>query len=175
MSDPFIGQVMLFAGTFAPQGWAFCDGQLLSIASNTALFSIIGTIYGGDGESTFALPDLRGRVPVHEGNGPGLQPVNLGQKGGSNTNTLITANLPSHNHTVYPACNNAEATLDSPVNAYMATGENENMYSPVAGVNQFMSPITTTNTGNNSPVNNMQPFLGMNYIIALFGIFPSPS
>ena len=174
--EPFIGQIIMFGGNFAPRGWALCDGQLLPISSHSALFSILGTTYGGDGRTTFGLPEMRGRVPVHEGNGPGLQPVNLGEKGGSNTNTLITQNLPSHNHTVYPACNNAEATLDSPVNAYMATGENENMYSPVAGVRiSSCRPITTTNTGNNSPVNNMQPFIGVNFIIALIGTFPSRS
>ena len=126
--EPFIGQIMMFSGNFAPRGWAFCDGQLLAIAQNSALFSIVGTTYGGDGRTTFGLPDLRGRTPVHQGNGPGLPPVSLGQKGGAASTTLIVQNLPAHTHAATVTENlsvgvsTVTASLDDPAGAILGSG-----------------------------------------------------
>jgi microcystin-dependent protein len=170
----------MFGGNFAPRGWAFCDGQLLSISSNTALFSLLGTIYGGDGRTTFALPDLRGRVPMHPGNGPGLTPRQLGQKGGTETNTLTVAQMPSHNH---PAAGTAQAQSDggtssSPAGNTWAEAQTagEMPYSS-AGANAAMAAnnvqVTVGNSGGSQPVNNMQPFATVNFIIALYGVYPS--
>ena len=123
MADPFIGEIIMFAGNFAPRGWALCDGQLLSIAQNSALFSILGTTYGGDGRTTFGLPDLRGRVAVHEGTGPGLPNIRLGQKGGAVNHTLTQGQLPPHTHTV--ACSGGAADSDTPVGNFPAVDEGE--------------------------------------------------
>lgn len=169
---PYIGEVRIFAGNFAPRGWAFCDGQILSIAQNTALFSILGTTYGGDGRTTFALPDLRGRAAVHPGRGPGLTEVRLGEVKGTETNTLLTNQIPGHNHPVYGVANSG--TEASPAGSYPAntmrldpeyaqTGTPVQMNPQMVGFNQF----------NNQPVENRQPSLGIRYIIALQGIFPS--
>jgi microcystin-dependent protein len=175
MSEPFIGQIIMFGGNFAPRGWALCDGQLLPIAQYSALFSILGTTYGGDGRTTFALPDLRGRVPVHEGNGAGLDPISLGEKGGANTHTLTANQMPSHHHQFAIPCNNAEGNQDGPVNHYPASNENEALYNNAAGTNQTMAPMQTVNTGGSQPFNLMQPFLAVNFIIALVGTYPSRS
>lgn len=171
--EPFIGQIIMFAGNFAPRGWAFCEGQLLAISQNTALFSILGTLYGGDGRTTFALPDLRGRVPLHPGNGPGLTPRSLGQRSGTETNTLNTAQIPPHNHSAsIPA--KEEANAEVPNNNVIAgAGFDGFGATPDSGVT--MSPFNTSNTGGGLPVNNMQPFLSVNFIIALTGIYPSRS
>ncbi len=159
----------MFGGNFAPRGWALCDGQLLSIAQNTALFSLLGTIYGGDGRTTFALPDLRGRVAMHPGNGPGLTPKNIGQKGGTETNTLITGNLPAHNHTFnLPA--KEEGNADAPDAAFIA-GDGTSSFGTTSDVT--MAAATTNNTGSNQAVNNIQPFTCVNFIIALQGVYPS--
>ena len=161
----------MFGGNFAPRGWALCDGQLLSISQNDALFSIIGTIYGGDGRTTFGLPDLRGRVPMHSGNGPGLTPRPLGQKSGTEQNTLNVNQIPSHNHTAsLPA--KEEANTETP-NGHVIAGAGFNGFgsAPDAGIN--MAPFTTTNTGSSQPINNMQPYQCVNFIIALQGIYPS--
>ncbi|SFW77299.1 Microcystin-dependent protein [Sinomicrobium oceani] len=169
--DEFIGVIKLFAGNFPPKDWAFCNGQLLSIASNSALFSILGTTYGGDGITTFALPDLRGRVPVHNGDsqGPGLQYVDLGEAGGTNTNTLLTSNIPPHNHAI--RANNQAGNSADPSNNYPAnTGAVDKEYSDTA--NTTMNIQMTGLTGGGIPVNNMQPYLGLNYIICLYGIYP---
>ena len=163
--EPFIGQIMLFAGNFAPRYWAFCEGQLLPIAQNAALFSILGTTYGGDGITTFALPDLRGRAPIHPGTGPGLTYRTLGERGGVESTYLSIANLPSHNHGV-PAA--AEGNTDDPSGNYIA-GAGINSFSTV----QNDSSQATANTGGGQPVNIMSPYLAMNYCIALQGIFPS--
>lgn len=167
MSEPFIGQITLFAGNFAPRSWAFCDGQLLPISQNQALFSILGTTYGGDGRTTFALPDLRGRVPIHAGQGPGLSPMQLGQRAGSETNTLSVQQLPSHSH---PLNSKEEGNSDSPVGTFIA-GDGSNSFGSSA--DKQMSSTAVGAVGGNQPVNNMQPYLAVNYIIALFGIFPS--
>ena len=171
MSEPFIGQIIMFGGNFAPRNWALCDGQLLSIEQNTALFSILGTIYGGDGRTTFALPDLRGRVAMHAGNGPGLTPWSLGQKGGGESNTLTTVQMPSHNHTVMADANAVNTLYKDPDNATWARASADT-YSGDAP-NIAMNSANLTHTGGGQAVNNMQPFQCVNYIIALMGIYPS--
>ncbi|MFK8059181.1 MAG: phage tail protein [Polaribacter sp.] len=199
--EPFIAQIMMFGGNFAPRGWAFCDGQLLPISQNQALFSLIGTIYGGDGRTTFALPDLRGRAPIHPGSGPGLTPRKVGQRIGTEYNVLNITQLPSHNHAaavsninvgVELKASSAAATTQTPVNGASLAAGNEvtgRTTSPVQIYNEATPDITLNgvtstavggtvtvgNTGGNQAVNNMQPSLGLNYIIALQGIFPSRS
>lgn len=165
--DPFLGEVILFGGNYAPRGWAFCDGQLLPISQNSALFSILGTTYGGDGYTTFALPDLRGRAPIHAGSGPGLSDRRLGLRSGAETTTLNTLNLPSHNHTISAA---EEGNTDVPNNNYIA-GAGLNSYSTETDT----ASRSTGNQGGSQAFNNMPPYLVMNYIIALQGVFPSRS
>jgi microcystin-dependent protein len=183
-SEPFIGQIMMVGFNFAPRGFATCDGQLLSIAQNTALFSLLGTTFGGDGRTTFGLPDLRGRVAVHVGTGPGLQLVTWGQVGGSNTNTLTVANLPAHNHaasaTVTVKGTNARGNSELPEGNTWASRSRDNDYSNVApdvvmNAASVEVAVTTGNTGGNAAVNNMQPYLGIYHVIALQGIYPSRS
>lgn len=170
--DPFIGQVIMFAGNFAPRGWAFCDGQLLPIAQYSALFSILGTTYGGDGVTTFGLPDLRGRFPLHPGSGPGLPPYSWGQKAGQAETQLTASNLPPHSHDTLVT--NAPGDHASPGGRIPATsaGGAENYAAPSS------SPVpggATAPAGNGTPVSNMPPYLGIHFIIALEGIFPSRS
>ncbi len=171
MSDPFIAEVRIFAGNFAPRNWAFCNGQLLQISQNTALFSILGTTYGGDGRTTTALPDLQGRAVMHPGNGPGLTSRSLGQTGGNETITLTEQQMPAHSHAVQATGVTANST--SPENAIFAQSfESESFYdSPSSLVD---GPLTA-NTGGAEAHNNMQPYLALNYIIALQGIYPSRS
>lgn len=169
--DDFLGIIKIFAGNFAPRGWAFCDGQLLSISQNSALFSLLGTTYGGDGMTTFALPDLRGRAPVHAGNGPGLTDRRIGQRFGSETVTLTEANLPGHSHTT--SVNAAsEGDTDNPTGSVVA-GNGVNSFGTASDTT--LSSETTGNTGGGQAINNLQPVLVINYIIALQGIFPSRS
>ncbi|MDH5676276.1 MAG: tail fiber protein [Myxococcales bacterium] len=167
--EPFIGQIMLFAGNFAPRGWALCDGQLLPIAQNSALFSILGTTYGGDGKTTFALPDLRGRIPMHAGQGPGLSPRRLGERAGAETTTLTTNNLPAHNHALLASSSAPDD--DSAAGNALAQSE---IYVGGAATNS-MGQSSIGPTGEGQPVQNVQPFLCVNAIIALEGIFPSRS
>jgi len=170
-----IGEIRLFAGNFNPRTWAFCNGQLISIASNTALFSILGTTYGGNGTTTFALPDLRGRVAVGTGTGPGLPNVQLGELAGEVNHTLTTGELPSHTHTAtMPA---ATASTTGTPSSSLATGPAtqgaaawKNFGTPVPN---SAAPPVIASAGSSQPHNNMQPYLGMNYIICMFGIFPS--
>lgn len=173
MSEPYLGEIRLFPFNFAPRGYAFCAGQIMSISQNTALFSIIGTTYGGNGQSTFALPDLRGNLPVGQHQGPGLSNYDLGQMGGSTTVNLLTGNLPAHNH---PAIGtNNPANEPSPVgHAWAADGAGITMqFTPISGSPlQSMSPALG-NAGGGQPHNNLQPFLALNYCIALQGAFPS--
>ncbi len=169
--EGFIGQIILFAGNFAPRTWAFCEGQLLLIAQNSALFSILGTTYGGDGENTFALPDLRGRAAIAPGNGPGLTSYRLGEKTGSETINLTTANVPSHAHTTSVKAA-SEGDTDNPSGSVVA-GNGANSFSSVADTN--LSSEDSGNTGGNQPVNNVQPVLAVHYIICLQGAFPSRS
>ena len=177
--EPFIGQIVMFGGNFAPRSWAFCNGQLLSIAQNTALFSILGTIYGGDGRTTFALPDLRGRVAMHYGSsqGPGLSNYRLGQRGGTESTTLTLNNMPSHNHNVGLRGETALADSKNPNNRLLAVvnGDSSVYGSSVPDTERVMHPdsISQENVGGNVPFDNRMPFQTVNYIIALFGIFPS--
>ena|SRR5438128_8975221 len=168
MASPFIGQITLFAGNFAPRGWAFCNGQLLSIAQNTALFSILGTTYGGNGQTTFALPDLRGRVPVHAGQGPGLSNYDLGQQGGAESVTLTTAQMPAHTH---PAnANDSAATTNRPGGGVPARGGS---YADAPDGSTTLDPAAVGSAGGDQPHTNVQPYTTLNYIIAIEGIFPS--
>jgi microcystin-dependent protein len=169
--EGFIGEVKLFAGNYAPRNWAFCDGQLLPISQNQALFSIVGTLYGGDGRTTFALPDLRGRVPVGVGAGPGLSTVNQGQKQGAETITLTTSQLPSHEHKLE---NVAEVDIkSSPVNNNHSKTEAQKVLTPVTTAGA--TTVTTTNSGGSQPISIKPPSLGLRYIICIIGIFPSRS
>ncbi|MCO6457619.1 MAG: phage tail protein [Pirellulaceae bacterium] len=170
MSDPYVGEIRLFAGNYAPRGWAFCDGQLLAIASNDALFSLLGTTYGGDGRTTFALPDLRGRVPLHQGAGPGRSPRTLGAKGGQESVALNAAQMPAHSH---PLLGTADADNTSPQDRTLAEA-GEDIYAR-GDANTPLSPQAILNTGGSQPHANMQPFLGIYYIIALEGVYPSRS
>jgi microcystin-dependent protein len=178
MSEPFLGQIMLVGFNFAPQGWAFCDGSLLSISQNTALFSLLGTTYGGNGTTTFALPDLRGRAALGFGNGPGLSPYVLGQSTGSETVTLTAGQMPAHNHLV--AANAANGNVLSPSGADLAQSEGRggpsNTYStPPMTAPVTLDPATVQPSGGSGPHPNIQPVLALNYIIALQGIYPSRS
>lgn len=162
----------MFGGNFAPVGWAKCDGQLLNIASNTALFSILGTTYGGNGSSTFGLPDLRGRVPMHAGAGPSLTNRTLGEKSGQETVTLTTAQLPAHSHGL--RCNKAAGNSDTPVNSFPAPDEaGTEMFHSAS--DQNMNAGAIQNTGSGQAHTNLPPFQAVNFIIALQGIFPSQS
>ena len=169
MSNPFIGEIRLFGGNFAPQGWAFCNGQLQAISDNNALFSLLGTTYGGDGQSTFALPDLRGRVPIHQGQGAGLSSRILGTTGGSESVTLTLAQMPVHSHQL-----NASATAAS-----AAAGPGGVLATPATQIYGAGTPTTpmdaaeVTPVGGNQPHQNMAPYQAVNFIISLFGIFPS--
>ncbi|MEM9022910.1 MAG: tail fiber protein [Bacteroidota bacterium] len=183
--EPLIAQIMLFGGNFAPRGWAFCDGQLLSINSHSALFSLLGTTYGGDGRTTFGLPDLRGRIPVGPRHGPGLSNYVLGERGGQETHTLTLAELASHNHLVTGGSatmhTSAAAASPSPDGNYLAPDAAAPPYGTTRGTGVMASDaisvdsITIGNNGGSRPHNNLQPFLALNYIIALVGIFPSRS
>ena len=167
--EPFIGQIQAFGFNFAPRGWAKCDGQLLSIAQNTALFSLLGTMYGGNGTTTFALPDLRGRSGLHHGSGPGLSNISIGQVGGSESHTLIASEMPSHNHS-FTIGAKEEGTTDNPNGAYIA-GNGTNSFGNA--VDAQMASNTTFPAGGSLPFNIRNPYLGINYCIALVGIFPS--
>jgi microcystin-dependent protein len=170
MSEPFIGEIRMFGGNFAPRGWAFCNGQMLSIAQNTALFSLLGTMYGGDGRTTFALPDMRGRAPIHQGQGPGLSQRPIGAKGGTEKVLLSVANLPSHTHLA--RANSAGATQPSPAGNVPATTPGPS-YQPAPDGGTQMNPNFIAPSGGGQGHPNMQPFLAVSFIIALEGIFPS--
>lgn len=177
-SEPFIGQITMFGGNFAPRGWAFCDGQLLSISSNSALFSILGTTFGGDGRTTFGLPGLRGRTAVHPGSGPGLSNVLLGQRSGAENHTLTTQQMPSHTHTATATLRGQSAAGDreGPGGNSLAKDSRDDGYSTVAPNVDMMSTsvlVEVGNTGGNQSFSIRDPYLGINHIIALVGIFPS--
>ena len=163
---PFVGQIIMFAGNFAPPGWALCDGQLLPISRSTSLFSILGTTHGGDGRTTFGLPDLRGRVPIHEG-----APFTLGQKGGQPQVSLTEANLPPHTHTL--GARDDVPQSDATSNTYLARSVAAGGYTASNPANSALRSDSITNTGGSQPHNNLQPYATINYIIALFGDGPA--
>ncbi len=170
MGQPYVGEVRIFGGNFAPSGWAFCNGQLLPISENDALFNLIGTTYGGDGENTFAVPDLRGRIPLSFGDGAGAG-WQLGQIGGTETVTLTSQQMPVHTHPVLAA--DAAASSTTPTGNVWATWA-DSPYN-TAAPNALMDPSATSVVGGNQPHENHVPSLGLSFIISLYGIFPSPS
>lgn len=176
MSEPFIGEIRMFGFNFAPRNWSFCNGQLLPISQNSALFSLLGTSYGGDGRTTFGLPEMRGRTPVHYGSGPGLTPRQIGQRSGQEGVTLTPAQLPSHNHAAQMKAESRPANLTDPTNAILANGPTAyRANTPAEDVNMDANAVTIANTGGNQPHDNMMPYAAVNFCIALFGIFPSRS
>jgi len=171
--EPFIGQLQIFGFNFAPRGWMYCNGQLLSIAQYQALFTLIGTVYGGNGTTNFALPDLRGRAALHMGHGPGLSTYEIGQVSGSETVTLLSTQMPAHNHILLAS---SIATSDKPsgaVSAPAGTGDGTAVNAYGTQVNAQMAPMAITQAGGNQPHENMQPYLVLNWCIAVEGIFPS--
>lgn len=171
MADPFVAEIRIFAFNFAPRGWAFCDGQLLPLSQNTALFSLLGTTYGGDGKSTFALPDLQGSAAMHPGQGPGLSLRDLGEIGGSETVSLLQSEMPSHTHALN--AQNAPGDTSSPGGAAYSRALGATPYQPPAGQPQVaMAPEAIGVTGGSQPHNNLQPYLTLNFNIALQGVFP---
>ena len=176
MSEPFLGMIIIVPYNFAPRGWAFCNGQILPIAQNTALFSLLGTTYGGNGQTTFALPDLRGRVPNSSGQGPGLSSYDLGQVAGTESTTLTINQMPSHQHTYQPQqANSGDPTTFDPDGAYPSKSTDQ-MYSsnaPDVRLGASPNPPVTGLTGGSQPFSILQPYLTLNFCIALEGIFPS--
>ena len=170
MSEPFVGEIRMFAGNFAPRGWAFCDGQLLAVSQNDALFSLLGTVYGGDGRTTFGLPDLRGRLPIHAGSGPGLSPRRLGQKFGTEQETLTVNQIPSHSHTF--SGTNSDAARTVPTGSYPARNTGD-LYKAGNAIRVNMSNNALSSIGGSRSHQNLMPFLCVNFIISLFGIYPS--
>ncbi|MGH1541826.1 MAG: phage tail protein [Arenicella sp.] len=171
MSEPFIAEIRIFAGNFAPRGWAFCDGQLLPVSQNTALFSLIGTTYGGDGRSTTALPNMQGNTPMHPGRGPGLTSRRLGERGGTEMVTLAETQMPSHTHTL--SASEEDGTQGNPATNTLP-GAGVDMYSPPSNLTSMSSQMLPE-TGGSQSHNNLQPFLAINFIIALVGLYPSRS
>lgn len=171
MSDQYLGEVRMFAGNFAPYGWALCNGQLLSIAQNTALFSLIGTYYGGDGVTTFALPNLQSRVAIHQGQGVGLSPYVVGQVGGNENITLTSQQMPQHNHTM--ATFNGPGGTIHPANAILASTTSDKPYTTGASDGSTLNASAISFAGSSQPHSNIQPYLCITFIIALQGIYPS--
>lgn len=173
MSEPFIAEIRIFAGNFAPRSWAFCNGQLLPVAQNTALFSLIGTTYGGDGRTTTALPNLKGRAPMHPGSGPGLTSRRLGEKLGSETVTLSEAQMPSHTHALDVSARGANDN-DPTANARLGMTSGGFLYGAGSNLAE-MGNNALASQGGSQTHNNLQPFIAMNFIIALAGLYPSRS
>jgi len=170
MADPFVAEIRIFPFNFAPKGWAWCDGQLLPLSQNTALFSLLGTTYGGDGKSNFALPDLQGRAPMHPGQGPGLSLHDLGETGGSDTVSLLESEIPSHSHTLRgDVLDIGDTNVVSP-NASLALSSGGTLYQNASNVN--MSDNALTPSGGDQPHNNLQPYLTFYFCIALQGVYP---
>lgn len=171
MADPFVAEIRIFPFNFAPKGWAWCDGQLMPLSQNTALFSLLGTTYGGNGKSNFALPDLQGRAPMHPGQGPGLSLHDLGETGGSETVTLLESEIPSHSHTLRASSDDGD--LKAPTNTrVLARSTNGSLYQNSDAGIQPMSAQALTSAGGDQPHNNMQPYLTFYFCIALQGVFP---
>jgi microcystin-dependent protein len=176
MSQPYVGEIRMFAGNFNPNGWAFCNGQLVPISENDTLYALIGTTYGGDGQTTFALPNLQGRLPLHVGQGPG-QTFNIGETGGTEMVTLTTQQIPVHNHPL-TATNSGPVAPPNGANPAVANSTGQvgvMVYGAPAGGATTLHPNTIQVDGGNTPHNNMQPYLCINFIISLYGIFPSPT
>jgi microcystin-dependent protein len=171
MSEPFVGEIRMFAGNFAPRGWAFCDGQLLAVSQNDALYSLYGTIYGGDGRTTFGLPDLRGRIPIHAGTGPGLSPRRLGSKSGAEKVTLTVNQVPSHSHT-FSAINSPATETAPPAEGTLAQSVGYDLYVPPSGFTN-MAAANVDHVGGSRDHTNEMPYLCVHFIVALFGIYPS--
>ena len=171
MSYPYVGEIRLFGGNFAPAGWAWCNGATIPISENETLFNLIGTYYGGDGSSTFCLPDLQGRVPIHQGTGPSGQTYQLAQTGGQETVTLTINEMPSHNHA--PGAQSAPGTQSTPAGGVWATSASA-QFSSVAP-NVAMDGAAVVSTGGSQPHDNMIPFLVVTFIISLFGVYPNPT
>ena len=171
MAQPFVSEIRIFAGSFAPVGWMLCDGQLMPISENETLFQIIGTTYGGDGQSTFALPNLQGRIPIHNGQGPGLSNnYQVGESGGVESVTLTANQIPTHTH---PFLVSTDAGLQiAPGGGVLGTQASVTLFRPIQANQAFAPSISTV--GGSQPHDNMQPYLCVNYIISLFGIFPPP-
>lgn len=170
MSEPFVGEITMFAGNFAPRGWAFCDGQLLAVSQNDALFSLLGTIYGGDGRTTFGLPDLRGRIPIHAGSGPGLTPRQLGSKSGEENVMLTVSEMPSHSHQLTASAATADSRDPVP-DLVFATAQADTYVEDLTAANMNASAISSVGGGQSH--SNLMPFTCIHFIIALFGIYPS--
>lgn len=172
MADPFVAEIRIFPFNFAPKGWAWCDGQLLPLSQNTALFSLLGTTYGGDGKSTFALPDLQGRAPMHPGQGPGLSLHDLGETGGSETVSLLESEIPSHSHSLRANSDFADVQTPTP-NRSLARSQNASAYQTTVNQNlTTLNPQTLSPAGGDQPHNNMMPYLTCYFCIAMQGVFP---
>lgn len=172
MADAYTGEIRLFAGAFAPRNWAFCDGSILPIQSNTPLFSVISTRYGGDGRQTFALPNLRGRAPLHPGDAPGLTPRSLAEAGGVASVALTPSQMPVHTHQV--RADSKALSQTDPSNATWASAPRAQSANYAASANTTMNPSALAATGGNQAHNNMQPYLAVTYIICLSGYYPAP-
>jgi microcystin-dependent protein len=172
MADPFVGEIRMFAFNFPPTGWAYCNGQLMPISQNTALFSILGTFYGGDGKSTFALPDLQGRVPLHQGQGQGLVQRFLGEESGTEAVTLLSSEMPAHNHQMQAhALDGGDVQLPSAQSLFAASVGGK-VYQPTPTPGKVLALQALAPVGGDQPHNNLQPYLALNFCIALQGIFP---
>ncbi len=173
MSEPFVGEIRMFAGNFAPRGWALCDGQLLAVSQNDALFSLFGTIYGGDGRTTFGLPDLRGRIPIHAGSGPGLTPRNLGSRSGQERVQVTVAQLPAHSHALQASADPGSET--GPEGNLPAANTPVDIYKEPVPPGTDLETSAITAQGGSQQHENLMPFLAIYFIVALAGIYPSRS
>ena len=172
MAQPYIGEIRMFAGNFAPAGWMFCDGQTLPISENDALFNLIGTTYGGDGQETFALPNLQSRIPIHQGTGPDGTNYQLAEMFGTEQETLTVQQIPNHNHNFIATT--ATGSLSDPTSNLLSDSPNIKLYTAQVPA-QALNANSVTPAGGSQPHDNIQPFLCINFIISLFGIFPSPT